>query len=138
MPAPRRHLVLDTEAASVLLSAATRDAKRAAVFEAIAAANGHRVVPTAVRCEAWWDRTQPTSSNANRLVPDDDPLDRSGASRDVHLRTVVPTASLVDAAVAVAAERLPSADVVEVLTSDPGDLEALADNVERAIEVRAI
>jgi hypothetical protein len=63
---PDRHLVLDTEAASALLSSIQVNPKRAAVITAVAAANGERVVPTAVRPEARRDRTDPGAANANR------------------------------------------------------------------------
>ena len=123
---PIRHLVLDAEAASALLSSAPVSPKRAAVIAAIAAANGRRIVPTAVRGEAGWDRTHSAAANASRLVGLDDVLDRAGGDRVAQLRIAVPGASVVDAAVAVAAERAGGADVVEVLTSDVADLRALA------------
>jgi hypothetical protein len=44
-----RHLVLDNDAVSALLSTKTRDRRRAAVVEAIAAANGLRAVPSSSR-----------------------------------------------------------------------------------------
>jgi hypothetical protein len=134
MPRVVRHLVVDNEAAAALLSTRPRDPKRAEVVLAVAAANGRRVAPTAVRCEADWRRSDPAAANANRLVPADDPLDRGRADRAVELRRATRSASLVDAAVAVAAERLAGADVVEILTSDPDDLEALAGY----LDVRAI
>ena len=138
MAVPVRHLVLDNEAASALLSDAPHDAKRREVIAAVMAANGRCAVPTAVRCEAWWRRIDPAAANANRLVPIDDPLDRAGADRDVELCRAVPSASLVDAAVAVAAERLPPADVVEVLTSDPGEVRQLATYLDVAVDVQRL
>ena len=99
MPAPViRHLVLDGEAVSALLSTTPSDPKRAAVIEAVAAANGCRMVPTAVRADAGWDRTQARASNANRLITTDDALDQTAADRAVQLRAAVPAASVVDAA----------------------------------------
>ena len=47
-----------------------------------------------------------TAADANRLVQHDDPLDREGGDRVVELRRAVPSASVVDACVAVAAERV--------------------------------
>lgn len=137
-PAPVRHLVVDNQAVTALLSTATTDPTRAEVLTAVMAAGGRCVAPTAVRAEADWARSDPVAANANRLIPFDDPLDRPGADRDVELRRTVPTASLVDAAVAVAVERLPAADVVEVLTSDPRDLEALTDRLDTNVEIRRI
>lgn len=137
--APVRHLVLDDEAVRALLSTRARDRTRAAVIEAIAAANGRRVVPTAVRGEAGWRRSDPRAANANRLVPSDDALDRRGADRVVQLRAAVPAASVVDASVAVAAERISASDdVVEVLTSDVDDLSALAAHTRGRIETTAL
>jgi hypothetical protein len=138
MAAPVRHLILDNEAVSALLATTPQHAERAQVLEAIMAANGRTVVPTAVRCEALWDRTQQMSAAANLHVKDDDPLDRAAADRNVQLRKAVPAASLVDASVIVSAERLGGGDVVEVLTSDPGDLAALAGHAEATIDIRTL
>ena len=138
MAAPVRHLVLDNEAVSALLATAPQHTERAQVLEAIMAANGRTVVPTAVRCDALWDRTQHASAAANLHVKDDDPLDPTAANRNVQLRKVVPAASLVNASVVVSAERLTGGDVVEVLTSDPGDLSALAGHTDVNIDVRSL
>lgn len=133
---PIRHLVLDTEAASALLSTTPVNPKRTAAITAIAAANGQRVVPTAVRGESGWDRTDPDAANANRLIRADDVLDRAGANRIAQLRAVVAAASVVDAAVAVAAERVGgSGGVVEVLTSDITDLRKLSAHVHARLDV---
>lgn len=132
MSVPRRALVLDSAAAGALLSTQRVDRARATVVEALAAADAEVVVPTAVRVEAGWDRTAPTAARANQLVPDDDVLDRRSADRAVVLRTAVPGASVVDASVAVAAERISGADVVEVLTNDLADLTALAGHLDGA------
>lgn len=102
------------------------------------AANGRTVVPTAVRCEALWDRTEQMAAVANLHVRDDDPLDTAAANRNVQLRKAVPGASLVDAAVVVSAERSRGGDVVEILTSDPGDLAALAGHADVRIDLRTL
>ena len=138
MVAPVRHLVLDNEAVSALLATTPQHAERAQVLEAIMAANGRTVVPAAVRCEALWDRTEPVAAAANLHVKDDDPLDPAAANRNVQLRQAVPAASLVAASVVVSAERLAGGDVVEVLTSDPGDLAALAGHTDVNIDVRSL
>lgn len=133
---PIRHLVLDTEAAAALLSSTQVNTKRAAVITAIAAANGQRVVPTAVRGESGWDRTDPGAANANRLLRADDILDRTAGNRVAQLRARVASASVVDAAVAVAAERVGgSGGVVEVLTSDVADFRDLATHVRASLDV---
>ncbi|MBA2730432.1 MAG: hypothetical protein H0U48_06740 [Euzebyaceae bacterium] len=125
-----RHLVLDNEAAQALLQGgAAPHPKRAQVLLAVAAANGRRVVPTAVRGEAGWDRGQAVSADANRLVSEDSPFDAAAANRAVQLMALTPGASVVDASVAVAAERIGQGGVVEVLTSDVPDQKGLAANV---------
>ncbi|HVW33174.1 MAG TPA: hypothetical protein VHL53_11595 [Acidimicrobiia bacterium] len=129
MTPPVRHLVLDNAAVAALLSTRKRDRRRAAVVEAIAAANGRRLVPTAVRGEAGWDRTAARCADANRLLGADADLvlDGAAANRVVELRRSVPSASVVDAAVAAGAETAGrSGGVVEILTSDVPDLQALA------------
>lgn len=138
MPAPRRHLVLDNAAVVALLSTRPRDPARAAVVEALAAANGRRVVPTAVRVEAGWDRTDPRAADGNRLLGagTDVVLDRAAADRGVQLRRAVATASVVDVSVAVAAERAGGdGAVVEILTSDVGDFRALAGQLGCTVDV---
>jgi len=66
----------------------------------------------------------------------DDVLDRTAANRVAQLRVVVTGASVVDAAVAVAAERAGSdGGVVEVLTSDVADLRDLAANIRATVDV---
>ncbi|MGH4008308.1 MAG: hypothetical protein ACRDTH_09190 [Pseudonocardiaceae bacterium] len=141
--APRfvRHLVLDNQAAQALSSSRAHDRRRASVVAAIMAANGKVIVSTAVRVEAGWRRRDPAAAAANRLVSNDVPLDRADADRAVQLRRLVPTASVVGATVAVAAERV-AADVpcavVEVLTSDLADISALAAHVDARIAVGAL
>lgn len=132
-----RHLVLDNEAVHALLSRRQHDRRRAAVVEAVMAADGVVAVPTAVRGEAGWRRTDPRAALANRLVRHDLPLDAPGADRIVELRRAVSGASVVDASIAVAAERVSPdrGDVVEVLTSDVDDLTALAGHVTARIVV---
>jgi hypothetical protein len=136
-PLPR-HLVLDNAAVSALVSQKKRDPKRAVVVEAIAAANGRRLVPTATRAEAGWDRTRPQTADANRLLgPETDSvLDGVVANRIVQLRGAVPSASVVDGAVAVAAEAAgASGGVVEILTSDRKDFRALAGELSATVDI---
>lgn len=138
MPAPVRHLVLDNAAAAALLSARPQDSARAAVVEALAAANGRRIVPTTVRVEAGWDRTDPRAANGNRLLGagTDVVLDRTGANRAVQLRRAVPTASVVDVGVAVAAEDVGGpGTVVEILTSDVDDFRSLGAQLTCTVDV---
>lgn len=133
-----RHLVLDNAAAAALLSRKPNDRRRREVVKAIAAANGSRVVPTAVRAEAGWDRTAPAAADANRLLPatTDTALDTGTADRVVALRAAIPAASVVDATVVAAADRVgQGGGFVEVLTSDVPDLRSLAANVAAKIVV---
>ncbi|MGH3693185.1 MAG: hypothetical protein ACRDRX_04160 [Pseudonocardiaceae bacterium] len=136
-----RHLVLDNQAAQALTSGRAHDRRRAAVVTAIMAANGTVVVPTAVRVEAGWRRRDPAAAGANRLVRNDVSLDSVDADRAVQLRRLVPSASVVDATVAVAAERVATdvpCTVVEVLTSDVPDISALAAHIEARIAVTSV
>ncbi len=133
----RRRLVLDNQAASALLRGPAT--KRRQVVEALAAADGGAVVPTGVRVEAGWDRRAAPAAPANRLVPDDDPLDRPGADRASELRASVPAASVADACVGVTAERAATqAALVEILTSDPGDMAALTAQLDRHFDIRRL
>ncbi len=132
-----RHLVLDNQAVSALLRGPA--VERRQVIEALAAADGGSVVPSAVRVEAGWDRRAGLAASANRLVSDDDVLDGRGADRAAELRASVAGASVVDACVAVAAERAAAqGGPVEILTSDPLDMAALAAHLEGRFEVRPL
>jgi hypothetical protein len=66
-------------------------------------------------------------------------LDGVAANRIVQLRAEVPTASVVDAAVAGAAERVgEDGNVVEVLTSDLRDLGALAGHLSATLDIAKV
>ncbi|MHB8506189.1 MAG: hypothetical protein ACYDEN_10830 [Acidimicrobiales bacterium] len=129
--------MLDNEAVGALLRGPVTE--RREVIVALAAADGGAGGPTAVRAEAVWDRRAGLSAVANQLVVADDLLDRSGADRAAELRGLVPSASVVDASVAVAAERAASrGGRVEILTSDPADLHALAAHLQGRFDIRRI
>lgn len=139
MPPVVRHLVLDNEAVNALLAEGGANAKRAQVVEALAAANGRKIVPTAVRVEAGWDRKAASAANANRLGPADLPLDRDAADRATQLRLDVVQASVVDATVAAAGEAVGAdGNVVEILTSDEPDMAALAAHVTARFDIRRL
>ena len=132
-----RHVVLDSEAVSALLTT-RRSPRRTTVVEAIAAATGRVVVPVSVRVEAGWDRTSSRAADANRIVPADADLalDAAGANRASQRRELVPRASVVDATVAVAAEIVGArGGVVEVLTSDQRDIVALGMHLRATLDV---
>jgi hypothetical protein len=148
-PLPRRRLVLDATAAGALRSTRRQDRHRAAVILAIAAADAGTTVPTSVRVEVGWDRRSPAWSGADRLVPHDDVLDTAAA--DLAASTLDPSRvrsgrapSVADRHVAVAAHRQGSrgdVTVVDVLSSDAGDVRAVLDRLPRAdgqIDVRAL
>mgnify|MGYP001557533594 CR=1 FL=1 len=123
MRSARRRLVLDSGAAGALRSERPGDRRRAAVLAAIAAADGGVAVPTSVRVEVGWDRRDPRWAGANRLVRDDDALDRAAGDVAAALQARLER-GIADAHVVATALRS-DADVVEVLTSDPDDVGAL-------------
>jgi predicted nucleic acid-binding protein len=82
-------------------------------------------VPTSVRVEAGWDRTEPTWAFANRLQIIDIPLDAAAANVAARLRTITGVSvadSHLGAAIATAV-----ADRITVVTSDPDDMTKVAD-----------
>lgn len=83
------------------------------------------IVPTAVRVEAGWSRTDPSAATLNRLGAADSPLDTTmaNAAAEIVRHTGV---SVPDAHLGAAAQYLPAGDVV-VLTSDPDDIRRAAD-----------
>lgn len=92
------------------------------------------VVPAAVRVEAGWDRTAPAWAFPNRLRITDVCLDSDGASTAASIRTATGV-SVADAhAGAVIQSAL--ADEITVVTSDPGDMRAVAG--DRVITVAAV
>lgn len=143
---PRRRVVLDATAAGALRSDAPGDARRAVVMATILSANGGAVVPTSVRIETGWDRRSPEWAGANRLVRDDDVLDRVAADLGAAERSAAaqstagaartsrraPSPSVADRHVATAALRQaerPDIQVVEVLTGDVDDIRAVLDRL---------
>jgi hypothetical protein len=78
------------------------------------------VVPTAVRVEAGWDRTEPAAAALNRFRVDDHPLDTPAANLAAGIVTR-DRVSVADAHLGATVRMLRGADVV-VLTSDPADI----------------
>lgn len=78
------------------------------------------VVPTAVRVEAGWNRTQAGSAAINRFRIGDRPLDTSAAdaAATINART---NKGVADSHVGATVRGLPDGNVV-VLSSDPGDM----------------
>lgn len=94
------------------------------------------IVPTAVRVEAGWDRTDPAGANANRLArPRDHVLDTAAADRATQLRAAE-NVSVVDACVAQAAETAPRP--VVVVTSDTHDMIRLRGFLADSTQVRIL
>lgn len=77
-------------------------------------------MPTAVRVEAGWDRTRPTSAAINRFRVEDKPLDSSTANAAAALVAGL-SVSVADAHIGAVVQAMPGVEFV-VLTSDPGDV----------------
>lgn len=120
-----RTLVLDNEAVQAL-SQPSHGKHRARVAHLAGVVTRRRkgavvtvVVPTAVRVEAGWDRSDPRTSAVNRFRVLDCPLDTGAANLAAEIlgRTGV---SVADAHIGAVAQTL-TGDVV-ILTSDPDDM----------------
>lgn len=93
------------------------------------------VVPTAVRVEAGWDRTQPAAAAINRLRVADHPLDVATANVAAAIVEEEAGVGVDDAHVGAAIRSLPHDEVV-VLTSDPDDISRVAgDRPVRTVRV---
>lgn len=132
-PRPRELVVLDNEAVQALRS--RTHPKHAEVVDYVRVAVGRRrpvvrsstVVPTAVRVEAGWDRTDPTWAFANHLAIFDVPLHSEHADAAAAIRRRVDRAvSVVDAHVG-AVVQAADAERITVITSDPKDMAAVAE-----------
>lgn len=118
--------MLDNEAVAAAQS--VHHAKHRQVLAHLAAVVARRrrgadvrgLVPTAVRVEAGWDRTQPTSAAINRFRVDDRPLDSSAANAAAALVAGL-AVSVADAHIGAVVQSMSGVDFV-VLTSDPRDV----------------
>ena len=137
-------VVLDNEAVEAL--ADVHHSKHTALLAVLEVTNERRtrtqtprvVVPTTVRVEAGWDRTAPSSATINRISRAvDHALDGAAANRCVQLRRQVPTASVVDATVAEAAESA-AGQPVTIVTSDADDLRRLAAYLDASVVIAVI
>ncbi len=125
-----RTIVLDNEAVQALLDAA--HPKHRAVLAHFAGVLTRRargvtvevVVPTAVRVEAGWDRSDLSAATANRLRVRDEDLDTASANLAARIR-IASDVSVADAH-AGAVMRTLTTDEIVVLTSDTGDMERAA------------
>ena len=93
------------------------------------------VVPTSVRVEAGWDRTQPAAAAMNRLRVTDHMLDASAANIAAAITSSLTGVSVADAHIGAIIRSLAHVEVV-VLTSDPGDITRVAgDRPVRTVHV---
>lgn len=83
------------------------------------------IVPTSVRVEAGWDRTQPAAAAINRLRVVDHVLDAATGNVAAAIVDELAGVSVADAHLGAAIRSLPHDEVV-VLTSDPGDITRVA------------
>lgn len=132
-------LVLDNEPVQALLDVSHPKHRRVLAFlDEVNRRNreGREVtvlVPVAVRIEAGWDRSDAGAAVANRVSGARDvALDRRRADRAIRLRSEV-AVSVVDATVAEAAGA--AAPPVVILTSDVGDMERLAGQLEGSVRL---
>ena len=96
------------------------------------------IAPTAVRVEARWDRRAPSAANLNRICgARDHGLDSVAANRAAELAGLVPGVSVVDAAVAQAAEVVEPAPTT-IVTSDDEDFRRLAAYLSRPVVIARI
>jgi hypothetical protein len=137
-------VVLDNEAVEAL--ADVHHPKHMAVLAMVEVTNQRRsrnerlrvAVPTAVRVEAGWHRTDPAAAELNRVSRAADIiLDATGANRCVRLRRLVPEASVVDVTVAQAAETA-ALQPVTIVTADAGDLTRLAGHLDIRVVIAVI
>ena len=125
-----RTVLLDNEAVQALLDVA--HGKHRAVMAHLGAVVARRrrgrtvtvVVPTAVRVEAGWVRSDARSATANRLRIRDEALDSPAADRAAGIR-IATGVSVADAHTGAVIHAIADGDVV-VLTSDPADIERVA------------
>lgn len=135
MTRPSRHhiIVLDDEAVQALQSAAHPKYRQVMTYVERTVTRKRKVllsrlvVPTSVRVEAGWDRTDPAWALANRLQIVDIRLDGPQANVATGIRRrVSPVVSVVDAHLGAVVQSA-DADRVTVITSDPIDMAAVAE-----------
>lgn len=125
-----RTIILDNEAVQALASP-THPKHRTVLAHLEGAASRRRrgrvvevVVPTAVRVEAGWDRTDPTAAFLNRFGVRDLHLDVHAANTAAGLVSSGVATSVADAHIGAVAHNASTDDIV-VLSSDPDDITAV-------------
>lgn len=81
-------------------------------------------MPTTVRVEAGWDRTDPTAALLNRFGIRDHQLDVRAANTAASLVSSAVASSVADAHIGATARAVSTGDIV-VLSSDPTDMAAV-------------
>jgi hypothetical protein len=128
-------VVLDNEAVQALRSPAHPKHRRALALVQVTSRRRGRgarvrlVVPTAVRAEAGWDRTDPRAAFLNLLGARDAVLDRPSADLAARLVTRY-RVSVADAHIGAVLHELAASDRPVVLTSDPRDIASVAAGVQ--------
>ena len=124
-----RTVVLDNEAVQALATS-THPKHRSALAHLEGVASRRRrgrvveaVVPTAVRVEAGWDRTDPTAALLNRFGIRDHQLDGHVANTAAHLVSSGVASSVADGHIG-ATVKSALGDIV-VISSDPRDMAAV-------------
>lgn len=126
-----RTIVLDNEAVQALATATHPKHRRVlAHLEGVATRRrrGHvvsAVVPTAVRVEAGWDRTDRGAALLNRFRITDHHLDGHGANTAANLMSAGTASSVADAHIGAAVRDAPGQEEVIVISSDPRDMAAV-------------
>lgn len=135
-------MVLDNEAVQALADPRHRKHRRViAHLQVVAdrkrsAARIAVVVPTSVRVEVGWDRTEPRWALANQVGITDVALDAAHSNVAVAIRLGLrERVSVVDAHVG-SVVQLSAAERVTVISSDPADMKAVAG--ERAVVIVAL
>ena len=126
-------VILDNEAVQALSSASHPKHRRALSYVQVVAVRkgkGRRairiVVPTAVRVEAGWDRSDPRAAFLNLLGVSDAHLDRESANRAAAIASKHHT-SVADAHIGATAQLVPDdGRPVSIISSDPGDMRIVA------------
>lgn len=124
-----RTVVLDNEAVQAL--ATTTHSKHRRVLAHLEAVTMRRrgghvvsaVVPTAVRVEAGWDRTDPRAALLNRFRISDHNLDGHGANTAAGLVSAGVASSVADAHIGAAVSDAQAGEII-VISSDPHDMAA--------------
>jgi hypothetical protein len=127
-------VILDNEAVQALWSPEHRKHRKALSYVQVVAARKRKgrqvaevMVPTAVRVEAGWDRTDSRAAFINLLGIRDIPLDTESGNRAAAIASAHGV-SVADAHVGATAQLLvpESAAPVTIISSDPSDMRAVA------------